>query len=215
MTCPRRRPGAAGSTRTRSSRTGRRRRPRASGPRSGRAPRRRGPRWTNVKVGLRDAPPPLEVGHALVETVAQTGKTWTYAKAPVPQIKGNRALYLRCTPRTEHSGNGAREAYVLLVRCNSRLRATCHRCAWACRNLSRTTPCGPSSGLTTCRFHSSGCLLESLPKSFVFIVPPGRSHYKENANSFSLFRLARRKSLWGIHLTATDVVCPIGHSRGA
>jgi hypothetical protein len=32
-----------------------------------------------------------------------------------------------------------REAYVLLVRCNSLLRATCHRCSWACRNLFRTT----------------------------------------------------------------------------
>jgi hypothetical protein len=80
--------------------------------------------------------------------VPHEARYWTlearieHAKAPVPNINGNRALYLTCNPVRITWEMAPSEASVLLVRCKAQLQAPCLQNMWAYRE---SLPYNPSS----------------------------------------------------------------------
>ena len=80
--------------------------------------------------------------HAFASTCFRRGEECLHAKAPVPNINGNRALYLTCNPVRITWEMAPSEASVLLVRCKVQLQAPCLQNIWAYRE---SLPYNPSS----------------------------------------------------------------------
>lgn len=94
-----------------------------------------------------------------------------HAKAPVPTINGNRALYLTCNPVRITWEMAPSEASVLLVRCKAQLRAPCLQDIWAYRE---SLPYNPSSPVVRMNHNQDPLvtdLLKDLPRPLEIIVP--------------------------------------------
>lgn len=71
-------------------------------------------------------------------------KTGLFAKAPVPSFNGNRALYLTCIPRTDHSGNGTQRS----IRASRPLQlSTSSLLPSMCLGLPESLPYNPSCSI--------------------------------------------------------------------